>query len=491
MSLASHNKKRYSATFTLILFGTLAWLAWSVVAFAFIGDISYEIKEPGLHTQKRDTLQTPLHFAMVHDVIHQRFKKHGPAWHQARIKEGMYIVQMYRDEPEMNVALQHLLIFDDVAVAHERLGNPDAGLAILAEKKALLLKTGPEPKYDDKFGKNIVYTFFEKNNAYPRYTPNEHRMAWYRYYANTGTLLVHKHMSAAMKGDETALAGIQKAEEFIRKSILINPLAHFGREIFQLMAIENLQFFMRSPANLRQFSLFGYHIEKATGHISSSGSIPMMGGYAGYDPRDYIRRVSVLYPKINDTLQLPFDELTVGIMGMWIYGGGANPHFAMNFGIIMEHVGQRRIAWTAYRRAISMKDRFWPDKHICNYLASFCDRRMLLIEEDIGGDIRDKLESAYLQDLQKGLDYQAAQAAYEASRIENGVSIRDEDFFDQFNKEFGSIASPSGKADLVTTYKTYRYKDLMMDFQVLFILLGALLGYYLYFKTSLLDKHTD
>ena len=488
MPSTSHKTKRYSATFTIVLFATLAWLCWSVVAFSFIGDIHYSTKEPGIHTIQRDTLQTPLRFAMVHDVIHQRFKKHGPAWHKARIKDGMFIVQMYRDEPDTPVALQHLIIFDDVAVAHERLGNPDAGLAILKEKKALLLKISKEPKYDEKLGKKIVQIFFEKSIGYPRYTAKDIRLAWYRYYANAGTLLVHKHLYAAMKGDSSAIQGVRSAELLIRKSILINPLAHFGREVFQLMAIENLLFFIKRPTNLKQFSLFGYNIEKGTQKISSRESIPMMGGMAGYDPRDYIRKISVFYPAITKEMDLPFDELSVGIMGMWLYGGGANPHFAMNLGIIMEHVGQRRIAWTAYRRAISLKDRFWPDKHICAHLSSFCDRRMLLIEEGIGGDIRNKLEQAYLRDLQKGLDYQAAQATYEEQQINNGRNIRDETFFDAFNQEHGNIASPTGSADLVTTYKTYSYKDIMLDYQMLFILLGGLLGYYLYFKTDLLDK---
>lgn len=485
MSSTSHNNKRYSATFTLILFGTLGWLAWSVFAFAFIGDIGYEIKEPGLHTQPRETLQTPLRFAMLHDVIHQRFKKHGTAWHQARIVEGMFFVEMYRDETTNNVVLDQLIHFDDVAVAYERLGNPDAGLDILEEKRAHLLRLGPEPTLKDKrYLRNIIYFYFEDYNKFPNHEPNSLELAWYRYYANAGTLMVHKHMKAAMQGDAVALAGLEKADVFIRKSIALNPQAHFGREVFQLMAIENLRYLINDPFGQGLWTIFGYSIDNPNKSMHQTDR-------RGRKPRDKVPHIGVYNFKLNGELHLPFDELSVGIMGMWLYGGGANPHFAMNLGIIMEHIGQRRIAWTAYRRAISMKDRFWPDKDTCNKLAMFCDTRMTMLEESIGPDARQKLEQAYLSDLQKGLNYQEAQAAYEAKQIQKGVSIRDESFFDAFHKQHGPIASPIGRADLVTISKTYRYKDLMMDFQVLFILLGALLGYYLYFKTSLLDKQID
>ena len=47
------------------------------------------------------------------------------------------------------------------------------------------------------------------------------------------------------------------------------------------------------------------------------------------------------------TDQRPFDEPTLGLVGMWTLGGGANPHFAMALGHLMESVQQRRIAWDA------------------------------------------------------------------------------------------------------------------------------------------------
>src|SRR4051812_23035114 len=48
--------------------------------------------------------------------------------------------------------------------------------------------------------------------------------------------------------------------------------------------------------------------------------------------------------------RVPFDEPVLGIVGMWRYGGGANPHFSLALAETMLRVGQRHIAWSAYER---------------------------------------------------------------------------------------------------------------------------------------------
>jgi hypothetical protein len=58
---------------------------------------------------------------------------------------------------------------------------------------------------------------------------------------------------------------------------------------------------------------------------------------------------------------VPFDEPTLGIIGMWGLGGGANPHFALALGEMTLRVGQRYLAWGAYDRPARMAERFWPD----------------------------------------------------------------------------------------------------------------------------------
>jgi hypothetical protein len=61
---------------------------------------------------------------------------------------------------------------------------------------------------------------------------------------------------------------------------------------------------------------------------------------------------------------VPFDQPTLGILGMWTQGGGENPHFAVALGNIMSRVGQLRLAHFAYQRADATADRVHPDPDI-------------------------------------------------------------------------------------------------------------------------------
>ena len=73
-----------------------------------------------------------------------------------------------------------------------------------------------------------------------------HKDHQYRYHANLGTFLIHQWLAA---GADPAHAGGEQGAEHIRKAIEINPDAHFGREIVQLIAIEWLLEVRSAPAD--------------------------------------------------------------------------------------------------------------------------------------------------------------------------------------------------------------------------------------------------
>src|SRR6185369_7531658 len=85
--------------------------------------------------------------------------------------------------------------------------------------------------------------------------------------------------------------------------------------------------------------------------------------------------------KTLNTSPTPFDESTLGIVGMWRMGAGANPHFALALGETMLRVGQGYIAWTAYERAYLLKDHYWPDLAIQKRFGEHCRARQRLIEQ--------------------------------------------------------------------------------------------------------------
>jgi hypothetical protein len=145
----------------------------------------------------------------------------------------------------------------------------------------------------------------------------------------------------------------------------------------------------------------------------------------------------------------PFDEPTLGIIGMWRLGSGANPYFALALGEIMLRVGQRYIAWTAFERAALMAGGIWPDAKIQEGILAHCRRRQKGIEEQLPAREVVELRPRFEKELAFGQRYQKAYQGYEAATIAQGLSIDDPRFYDGFDFEarLGPIASPIGDED--------------------------------------------
>src|SRR5262249_35087201 len=71
----------------------------------------------------------------------------------------------------------------------------------------------------------------------------------YRYHANLGTFLVHRWVRQG--ADRAKIAEVQSARDEIAEALKINPNAHFGREKYQLQAIE---WIMTAPKVVRDES---------------------------------------------------------------------------------------------------------------------------------------------------------------------------------------------------------------------------------------------
>ncbi len=125
----------------------------------------------------------------VYQTIMGRFEKHSDLYHQ-KIIERFTLEEL---ETRDDIPLEE---YDDIAVAHERLGDHESAIRVMKAKGKLLEKK-PDP---------------------------EHR---YRFHANLGTFYAHK-------------GELEKAETEIERAIEINPDAHFGREKYQLQAIRYL-----------------------------------------------------------------------------------------------------------------------------------------------------------------------------------------------------------------------------------------------------------
>jgi tetratricopeptide (TPR) repeat protein len=150
----------------------------------------------------RDTLAyESKKFPDVLQVITGRFERNPPLYYEIRLN---------RVAEELKRHPQRLDLYDDAGVAADRLGRHAEALEWMGKKRqrlASLPKTRPEVK--------------------------EH---WYRYYANVGTFRAHRWFKEGT--DRKRIAEVKQARNEIAKAIQINPDAHFGREKYQLMALE-------------------------------------------------------------------------------------------------------------------------------------------------------------------------------------------------------------------------------------------------------------
>ena len=131
------------------------------------------------------------------EVITGRFERNPPLFYEMRLA---------RVSNKIKAQPTKLELYDDAGVACDRLHKGDEAIAWMKQKRAHL-KPFPQDK--------------------------EH---WYRYHANLGTFQAHRWLRSG--ADRKKIGEMKAARDNIKRAIQINPDAHFGREKYQLMAME-------------------------------------------------------------------------------------------------------------------------------------------------------------------------------------------------------------------------------------------------------------
>jgi hypothetical protein len=381
-----------------------------------------------------------LRFAMVHDVLHERYPRHGKVYYVERNRLAREGLADSRDMAALDAqALEkRFALMDDLGAGLDFLGQDDEAVALLREKLSLQQR-------ERKQGRDLYTT-----------------------YANLGTFLIHGNMRQAGAGDKGARERVREGLSFIRKAIEVNPDAHFGRELWQAVAVEFALACMDRPELQLQFDMIGNRLDREIQALgpraidNESGQFGAWAFWVGHvardgiegplvpDARRYIRRAGAEEGwgelRTMHTAPVPFDEPCLGIVGMWRLGGGANPNFALALGETMLRVGQRHIAWCAFERARRLSERVGPLPRIRDGFVKHCVERQERIESALGS-ASDTLRPRFNAELQYGQDYQAEYSRYEAERIADRVSIEAPHFYDDFHAQHGPIATPPGEAD--------------------------------------------
>jgi hypothetical protein len=414
-----------------------------------------------LHAERQGITELPLphhvpkfpegitfRFAMAHDVIHERFARHGSAYYTERNQRVREALEKWQTGPRDDQAwAKHFALLDDLGVGLEALGQSAEAVQVMRDKLQEQQARGLQ-------GKDLYTT-----------------------YANLGTFLIHAHFGSARKGDAESRARMAEGLSFIRKSIEVNPQAHFGREVWQAVVAEYMLRAMNDPTLLVKCDLVCNRLDKEVDpshlrcidpdqwmHGQSRDAADLLQDPSRLDTNDVtrFRKAIARVGSEDDTKKswmpepVPFDEPALGIIGMWRLGGGANPHFAQALGEIMLRVGQRYIAWCAFERAALLKDRYWPDPAIQDKFLAHCRARQALVEAQLPPKEREQLRPRFEAELKYGQDYQREYQDYEARRIAEGTALDDPQFFDAFHAEHEPIASESGDEDKFLVEEPWR-----------------------------------
>ncbi|HYO71754.1 MAG TPA: tetratricopeptide repeat protein [Archangium sp.] len=204
-------------------------------------------------------------------VVRGRLLKHSAIFYERKVAYTLPLLDREDVKPEG---------YDDVAVAYEKLGRTQEAIA----------------------------TMEAKEKRFP---------GLYTTAANLGTFHAHA-------GD------YPRALEELRRALALNPDAHFGREKYQVKAIEYLQRLAATPGLVQKEEFLGLPLE----------------------PGDYL---FVMNPKKTvlrkERPELPKDVLQ-GLVGIIRFGSGdKSPHLWFSLGMALAWSGHKNLAIRAMRRA--------------------------------------------------------------------------------------------------------------------------------------------
>lgn len=458
--MANRNRSR------VIVFGLLFGVLFSaLVGGSYFNFIPYAPKEPLPlpHTLPRLEGGTGLRLAMVHDILHDRYLVHSDAYWQARLKiakdqldSANALTKEWKEAPSQEV----LDAMDVYGVCLDYLHRAPEAVEVMRKKLGLF----------ERFHKDVVkksegykdFTYSDLHQALNKgVNLSEVELGYYRTLANLGTFIIHAHLKRAFSGDQSAEKDLTEGMGYIHRAIFVNPGAHFGRETWQLVAVQRLLKGLKEPKSRHSEDLCGglmseephtdYAIGLVEGRMSMGADLTLLREFqstegvslTGADRRRIRRHIHRFTSWDNNSFfhgEVPFDEPTLGLIGMWTLGGGPNPFFAVALANLMDIAGQKYIAWAGYERAAQMAERFWNRKEDHEFLKTHCRRRQKRIEKLVP-ETAEQLRAQFNEELAFGRSYQKEYKDFEEKKLKEGVAPNSKGFYDEFFKGRQSIAT--------------------------------------------------
>lgn len=426
---------------------------YAVAMLGWVTPLDPRPTSPAPHTIPKSPGGSALRLSMIDHVLADQFFRRGLAYYEARNEARQaQIAKLTEALPEgASPPLELLSAYDDLSAGYDHIGEYDRAAATMREKLRLLEAAGEAeftPRPDGRL--------------------SERDLALYRTHANLGTHLIHAAIKAP-GGPATRREDLEQGLAELRQAVAIHPEAHFGRETWQIVAVEYLLAALDDPQLLLEFDLIG---NRRLGEGPPPGNTLVSEDYpataAAVAPEQWRRLRSAessepaklrsllrgtittvgaeegwsVRVKSSQPRPTPFDESTLGILGMWMLGGGANPHFALTLAGTMERVGEYEIAWRAYERASQLQDKFSPRPEVREAIARHCQHRQSWLLSQLaaqhGGstdDLGERLMRNLLDAQAAGTAYQAARNQFERDVLANGGDVDDPELMAPFRKK--------------------------------------------------------
>ncbi len=291
-------------------------------------------------------------------VLTGRFERNPPLFYEMRLARVAAHLESHPDD---------LAAYDDAGVACDRLGRGDEAISWMDKKRAQL----------------------EKRDA----SLPDVKEQRYRYHANFGTFLVHRW--ARQGADRTKIDEVKSARDQIARALEINPNAHFGRETYQLRALE----WIVNPPK-----------------VEDSQYLPNLLGWSFEDT----------YGQRTDPKEA--DDAVRGLAGLIALGNAwesVNIFHALNVALQRDSVGFERsheggrntLAYLAWLRCMELIDSgkvsMLPD-------APKGQELKFLLPRPIFVELDKMLESAFLKLRAEADAWHAARTAFMMKRLEEG-----------------------------------------------------------------------
>jgi len=237
------------------------------------------------------------------EVITGRFERNPPLYYQMRIDRISGELQRKPNQPDL---------YDDISVAFDRIGRDDDALHWIEHKRKYLPVESPTNSPTD-------------------------REEWYRYYANSGTFLVHQWFRAGATAEK--IAALTDARNRIARAIAIKPNAHFGREKYQLMVIDWLA---------------------ATAADEGTDSRNALGRFIVATVRGNLPK-NLEGPKLDAAYRAAYDEASTGLSGLVVLGNAwESPDI---FGALADTLNESKKSRLGYLAGLRCRELLQAGKH--------------------------------------------------------------------------------------------------------------------------------